>query len=171
VTELAERLQGLLVAVFGANDALVPIEAGVTVDREAGSGVAYARGLPRCGSSNTGRQSASPRPRLPGNTDRLGIAGVGLSSRTMGLRGRLGRWVFARDRHACPNPPSPAAMREAMPGSTAGVALPGHDAVTERTCSRATVAYGLLMLQKQYSSIPPERSPGGRKCSLSTMWL
>ena len=35
VTELAERLQGLLVAVFGANDALVPIEASVTVYREA----------------------------------------------------------------------------------------------------------------------------------------
>jgi hypothetical protein len=35
VTELAERLQGLLVAVFGANDAFVPIEASVTVYREA----------------------------------------------------------------------------------------------------------------------------------------
>jgi hypothetical protein len=35
VTELAERLQGLLVAVFGANDAFVPIEASVTVYRVA----------------------------------------------------------------------------------------------------------------------------------------
>lgn len=35
VTELAERLQGLLVAVSGASGALVPIEAGVTVYREA----------------------------------------------------------------------------------------------------------------------------------------
>jgi hypothetical protein len=52
-----------------------------------------------------------------------------------------------------------------------GVALPGHDAVNERTCRRAAVAYGLLMKQKQYSSRPPEPSPGGRKCSLSTMWL
>jgi hypothetical protein len=48
-----------------------------------------------------------------------------------------------------------------------GLALPKHDAVNERTCRRATVAYGLLMLQKQYSSTPPE----ARKCSLSTMWL
>ena len=61
MTELAERLQGLLVAVFGANDALVPIEASVTVYRERCSGAAYARGLPRCGSSDTDRQSASPR--------------------------------------------------------------------------------------------------------------
>ena len=51
------------------------------------------------------------------------------------------------------------------------VALPRLDAVNERTCRRAIVAYGLLMLQKQYSSMPPEPSPGGRKCSLSTMWL
>jgi hypothetical protein len=55
----------------------------------------------------------------------LRVAGVGLSSRTMCLRGRLARWVFARDRHACPNPPSPAAMREALPGSTAGWPCPG----------------------------------------------
>jgi len=33
------------------------------------------------------------------------------------------------------------------------------------------VAYGRLMLQKQNSSKPPEPSPGGRKCSWSTMWL
>ena len=46
MTELAERLQGLLVAVFGANDAFVPIEASVTVYRERCSGAAYARGLP-----------------------------------------------------------------------------------------------------------------------------
>ena len=56
-------------------------------------------------------------------------------------------------------------------GSAAGVALPGHDALNERTCRRAAVAYGLLMKQKQYSSRPPEPSPGGRRCSLSTMWL
>ena len=110
VTGFAERLQGLLVAVLGASDALVPIE------------------------------------------------------------GRLARWVFARDRHACPNPPGPAAMREALAGSTAGWPC-RHDAVNERTCRRAAAAYGLLMLQKQYSSRPPEPSPGGRKCSLSTMWL
>jgi len=110
VTEFAERPQGLLVAVFGASDALVPIE------------------------------------------------------------DRLARWVFARDRHACPNPTSPTAMREALPGSTAGWPC-RHDAVNERTCKRAAAAYGLLMLQKQYSSRPPEPSPGGRKCSLSTMWL
>ena len=114
VTGFAERLQGLLVAVLGASDALVPIE------------------------------------------------------------GRLARWVFARDRHACPNPPGPAAMREALAGSTAGWPC-RHDAVNERTCERACerapAAYGLLMLQKQYSSRPPEPSPGGRKCSLSTMWL
>ena len=33
--------------------------------------------------------------------------------------------AFAGDRHACPNPPSPAAMREALPGSTAGWPCPG----------------------------------------------
>ena len=63
----------------------------------------------------------------------------------------------------------------ARPGSDEGgaagehgrMALPWHDAVNERTCRRATVAYGLLMLQKQYSSMSPE----ARKCSLSTMWL
>ena len=33
-------------AVFGANDAFVPIEASVTVYRERCSGAAYARGLP-----------------------------------------------------------------------------------------------------------------------------
>src|SRR4029079_717261 len=33
------------------------------------------------------------------------------------------------------------------------------------------VAYGRLTKQKQYSSKPPEPSPGARKCSLSTMWL
>ena len=52
-------------------------------------------------------------------------------------------------------------------GEHGGMALPRHDAVNERTCRRATVTYGLLMLQKQYSSMPPE----ARKCSLSTMWL
>jgi hypothetical protein len=64
-------------------------------------------------------------------------------------------------------PPSPAAMREGAAGDHGGMALPRYDAVNERTCWRATVAYGLLMLQKQYSSMPPE----ARKCSLSTMWL
>ena len=33
------------------------------------------------------------------------------------------------------------------------------------------VVYCRLMKQKQYSSMPPEPSPGARKCSLSTMWL
>jgi len=33
------------------------------------------------------------------------------------------------------------------------------------------VVHGRLMKQKQYSSTPPEPSPGARKCSLSTMWL
>ena len=31
--------------------------------------------------------------------------------------------------------------------------------------------HGWLIKQKQYSSMPPEPSPGARKCSLSTMWL
>src|SRR5512132_4147593 len=31
--------------------------------------------------------------------------------------------------------------------------------------------YARLIKQKQYSSRPPEPSPGARKCSLSTMWL
>jgi hypothetical protein len=33
------------------------------------------------------------------------------------------------------------------------------------------VVHWRLMKQKQYSSMPPEPSPGARKCSLSTMWL
>jgi hypothetical protein len=33
------------------------------------------------------------------------------------------------------------------------------------------VVHWRLMKQKQYSSTPPEPSPGARKCSLSTMWL
>src|SRR5688500_18621904 len=35
----------------------------------------------------------------------------------------------------------------------------------------AAGCYGALIKQKQYSSTPPEPSPGARKCSLSTMWL
>ena len=31
--------------------------------------------------------------------------------------------------------------------------------------------HGWLIKQKQYSSTPPEPSPGARKCSLSTIWL
>src|SRR5947207_6636926 len=36
---------------------------------------------------------------------------------------------------------------------------------------RDSVSYAWLTKQKQYSSKPPEPSPGARKCSLSTMWL
>src|SRR6476661_6802846 len=46
-------------------------------------------------------------------------------------------------------------------------------------CSRAGdgcyrpqgLVHGRLMKQKQYSSRPPEPSPGARKCRWSTMWL
>lgn len=68
-------------------------------------------------------------------------------------------------------PAKPGSDEGGAAGEHGGMALPRHDAVNGRTCRRATVAYGLLMLQKQYSSMPPEPSPGGRKCSLSTMWL
>ena len=70
-----------------------------------------------------------------------------------------------------PQPAKSGSDEAGAAGEHGAVALPGHAAVTERTCRRATVAYGPLMLQKQYSSMPPEPSPGGRKCSLSTMWL
>ena len=56
-------------------------------------------------------------------------------------------------------------------GEHGGTAPRAHHAVNERTCRRATVVYGRLIKQKQYSSDPPEPSPGARKCSLSTMWL
>ena len=70
-----------------------------------------------------------------------------------------------------PEPTKPGSDEGGAAGEHGGMALPRHDAVNERTCRRATVAYGLLMKQKQYSSMPPEPSPGARKCSLSTMWL
>ena len=42
-------------------------------------------------------------------------------------------------------------------------------------CRRSELALRVVhlrvMKQKQYSSMPPEPSPGARKCSLSTMWL
>ena len=66
-----------------------------------------------------------------------------------------------------PQPTKPGSDEGGAAGEHGGMALPRHDAVNERMCRRATVAYGLLMLQKQYSS----RSPLARKCSLSTMWL
>jgi hypothetical protein len=64
-------------------------------------------------------------------------------------------------------PARPGSDEGGAAGEHGGMALPRHDAVNERMCRRATVAYGLLMLQKQYSSMSPE----ARKCSLSTMWL
>ena len=64
-------------------------------------------------------------------------------------------------------PTKPGSDEGGAAGEHGGMALPGHGAVNKRTCRRATVAYGLLMLQKQYSSMSPE----ARKCSLSTMWL
>ena len=90
-----------------------------------------------------------------------------------GGNGRI--WpLSARDLIAvqqCLGPAKPGSDEGGAAGEYGGMALPRHDAVNECTCRRATVAYGLLMLQKQNSSMPPEPSPGGRKCSLSTMWL
>ena len=48
---------------------------------------------------------------------------------------------------------------------------PEFEPRSSRPNGRLTVAYGRLIKQKQYSSTPPEPSPGARKCSLSTMWL
>ena len=53
-------------------------------------------------------------------------------------------------------PAKPGSDEGGAAGEHGGMALPRHDAANERTCTRATVAYGLLMLQKQYSSMPPE---------------
>jgi len=57
-------------------------------------------------------------------------------------------------------------QREFGAGKEEGPALPGPP------CGSGHVwCYGPLTKQKQYSSTPPEPSPGARKCSLSTMWL
>ena len=60
--------------------------------------------------------------------------------------------------------------------SQSAIALPKNDPRCVDRSEREygvtiVVVYGRLIKQKQYSSAPPEPSPGGRKCSLSTMWL
>jgi hypothetical protein len=49
--------------------------------------------------------------------------------------------------------------------------LQGGFGLKDRIGVTITVVYERLIKQKQYSSRPPEPSPGARKCSLSTMWL
>ncbi len=116
--------------------------------------------------------AAAAAPRMPQpNRDRRAVSIPTLPSpdpnRALGDMLRLGARAGVSD-----------SCRAARAGQTARTVVRATLARTPASCLRRRLSrpptspvYGRLMKQKQYSSKPPEPSPGARKCSLSTMWL
>jgi hypothetical protein len=72
-------------------------------------------------------------------------------------------WASVRECH-------PSAERSARSAATSRVSS-SSGINRMRGSGPLGVVHWPLMKQKQYSSMPPEPSPGARKCSLSTIWL